>query len=220
MCSGSDYYSPGMATPTKPLPATSYAILGILSIHPMSGYELAGAIERSIVNFWPVSRSQIYSELGRLEDLGLIAGTDVAQERVPDKRVFEMTEAGEAAFSTWVSTPGYEPSRMRLGFCLKTFFGHHMPRDTMIANLERFRKENEDRVDYLARVDEILGVLPEAVFTRATADLGRRIAQTAADWAGELLEDLPELRELSDEEHEEIHRIARGLFNAAPPPAG
>lgn len=206
-----------MSPGKKALPSTSYAVLGILSIHPMSGYELAAAAERSIANFWPVSRSQIYSELARLETLGMIAGTDVAQERVPDKRVFEITDAGQEAFTAWVAEPGYEPSRMRLGFCLKTFFGHHMPRETMIANLEQFKKESAERAVYLARVDELLKTLPEAAFTRATADLGRRIAATAAEWAGDLLSDLPEMRDLSDEEHEEIHRIARDLFRAAPP---
>lgn len=204
-----------MATPRKTLPTTSYAVLGILSIHPMSGYELAQAAERSIANFWPVSRSQVYSELARLEELGLIAGTDVAQERVPDKRVFEITDDGDAAFAAWIGEPGYEPMRMRLGFCLKTFFGHHMPRETMIENLQRFRKENEERVAYLSRIVEMLGVLPEAAFTRATAELGLRIARTSAQWAEEVLTDLPEIRETSQEEHEQIHRIARELFRKA-----
>lgn len=219
MGSGLDYYSSGMRPLAKPLPSTSYAVLGILSIHPMSGYELAGAAERSITNFWPVSRSQIYSELARLEGMGLVAGTDVAQERVPDKRVFEITPDGVAAFTAWIAQPGYEPSRMRLGFCLKTFFGHHMPRETMIANLERFKDENEERAEYLTRVDELLKTLPEAAFTRATADLGRRMAITAAQWADDLLADLPEMRDVTDEEHEEIHRIARDLFRSAPPPS-
>ncbi|HVL89049.1 MAG TPA: PadR family transcriptional regulator [Actinomycetota bacterium] len=196
----------------KSLPTTSYAVLGILSIHPMSGYELAQAAERSIANFWPISRSQVYSELARLEDLGLIAGADVAQERVPDKRVFEITPAGEDAFTEWVSAPGYEPTRMRLGFCLKTFFGHHMPRETMVENLERFKKENEEQIAYLQRVVNMLGVLPEAAFTRATAELGLRIARTSAQWAEELLANVPEIRHSSGEEHEEVHRIARELF--------
>ena len=104
--------------PTKKLPTTSHAVLGILSISPMSGYELTQAAERSIANFWPISRSQVYTELARLEDLRLVRGTDVAQDGAPDKRVFEITPAGHETFAAWMATPGYEPDRMRLGFCL------------------------------------------------------------------------------------------------------
>jgi DNA-binding PadR family transcriptional regulator len=199
----------------KKLPTTSYAVLGILSISPMSGYELAQAAERSIANFWPVSRSQIYTELGRLEELELVRGADVEQERAPDKRVFELTPSGHDAFAGWVATPGYEPDRMRLGFCLKTFFGHHMPREVMIENLERFKAENEAHVAYLRQVIDLLSTLPEAAYTRATATLGMRISEAAATWAGELLADLPQISE-PGAGHEEVHRVARELFRKAP----
>jgi PadR family transcriptional regulator, regulatory protein AphA len=193
-------------------------VLGILSISPMSGYELAQAVERSIANFWPVSRSQVYTELARLEELELVGGTDVEQNHAPDKRVFELTPSGNEAFVSWLSIPGYEPDRMRLGFCLKTFFGHHMPREVMVQNLRSFKKENEEHAAYLSRMVELLSTLPEAAFTRATALLGQRIARTAAEWADELLEDLPEIRELPEHEHEEIHKVARELFRKASPP--
>lgn len=210
----------GYGTGTMALPTTSYAVLGILSVSSMSGYELAQAAERSIDNFWPISRSQVYSELARLEGLGFVRGTEVAQERVPDKRVFELTEAGHDAFTQWISTPGYEAERIRMGFCLKMFFGHHMPRAVMIENLERFRKEQEGHVVYLERIVEMLSVLPEAAYTRATAELGRRTSEAAAKWAEELLADLPDLPDMhpvrDEAQHEEIHRVARELFRKAP----
>ena len=78
------------------LTTSSHAVLGLLSIVPMSGYDLFQAVERSVGRFWPISKSQVYAELPRLESAGLIQGTDVHQERLPDKRVFRLTEAGEA----------------------------------------------------------------------------------------------------------------------------
>ena len=57
---------------------TSRAILGLLSIVPMSGYDLAQAAERMVGRFWPVSKSQVYAELARLEPLGLVQGTEIA----------------------------------------------------------------------------------------------------------------------------------------------
>ena len=48
------------------LPATAYVVLGLMSIRPMTGYELTGYADRSIGNFFPLTRSHIYSELERL----------------------------------------------------------------------------------------------------------------------------------------------------------
>lgn len=86
-------------------PTTSFALLGLLVRSPMSGYDLASLVERSIANFWPVARSQVYGELARLDSLGYVRGSDVAQERLPDKRVYEITRRA------WLrSTPGW-PTR-------------------------------------------------------------------------------------------------------------
>src|SRR5260370_871676 len=52
----------------------------------MSGYDLAQAAERSVGRFWPISKSQVYAELARLEPLGLVQGTEIAQDRRPDNR--------------------------------------------------------------------------------------------------------------------------------------
>lgn len=199
------------------LPTTSYALMGLLSVSSMSGYDLAQAADRSIANFWPVSRSQVYGELARLEGLGLVEGTDVAQERLPDKRVFEITPAGDAALEAWLAVPGYEPERMRLGFCVKMFFGHRMPRETLVTNLEHFRDTAQARAAYLGNIVELLGELPEAAYVRATALLGQRISETAAAWAADMLSSLPELEgSQTDKDHEQVHAKARELFKRAP----
>jgi DNA-binding PadR family transcriptional regulator len=60
------------------LSATTYVVLGLVSIRPMTGYELAAYAERSIGNFFPLTRSHIYSELDRLGRLGLLEATEIA----------------------------------------------------------------------------------------------------------------------------------------------
>jgi DNA-binding PadR family transcriptional regulator len=106
------------------LTTSSHAILGLLSIAPMSGYDLFQAVERSVGRFWPISRSQVYAELARLEPLGLVQGTDVPQERLPDKRVFQLTMAGEEALDAWLGHGELEHPQFRISFLLKILFGH------------------------------------------------------------------------------------------------
>jgi DNA-binding PadR family transcriptional regulator len=68
---------------SRRLTTTSCAVPGLLSISPMSGYELHQAVARSIARFWPISKSQVYAGLGRLEPLGMVEGTEVPQQRLP-----------------------------------------------------------------------------------------------------------------------------------------
>lgn len=198
------------------LPTTSYALLGLLDVSPMSGYDLALAADRSIAMFWPVSRSQVYSELARLERMGLVRGRAVAQERLPDKTVYSPTEDGLRELSAWLAKAGFEPERYRCEFFVKMFFGHHMPRETIIANLDQFKADHETHAAYLRKVVQIMEVLPQAAYARATAEFGLRVSEESVKWATEMLRDLPEIpHPESDEDHDRLHKVARGLFSKA-----
>src|SRR5207245_7840449 len=87
-----------------------------VAIAPMSGYDLHQAVDRSVRHMWPISKSQVYAELARLEPLGLVGGTDVPQERLPDKRVFSLTGAGEGGLDEWLEDPDVEAPQVRLPF--------------------------------------------------------------------------------------------------------
>lgn len=64
-----------MASPSR----TIYAILGFLTVKPMSGYDIKKAVEVSIANFWKESYGQIYPMLKRLAKEGLVEKTDTEQ---------------------------------------------------------------------------------------------------------------------------------------------
>jgi PadR family transcriptional regulator AphA len=179
----------------KPLPATSYAVLGMLSLSPMSGYELNQNVDKSIANFWQISKSQVYGELSRLEQLGLVRSTEVEQERLPDKRTYQLTDAGAAALDDWLSAPGHGPRRLRSGLLLKTFFAHRMDGERFVRLLEEYRGQAEVEREYLAEVIESLDPsLPETFYSRATALYGLRQAETALAWIDEVKKSLPKPR--------------------------
>ena len=78
------------------LTPSSYAVLGLLTRHPSSGYELGTRAAASIDNFWPLTRTHIYGELAKLEALGYIVGVEVAQE-LPGAAATGRTQRGEVA---------------------------------------------------------------------------------------------------------------------------
>ena len=55
---------------STPLNATAASILGLLTLKPMSGWDLYGTFEETIGQFWSVSRSQVYRELRTLAAAG------------------------------------------------------------------------------------------------------------------------------------------------------
>ena len=73
------------------------AVLAALLDGESSGYDLAKGFDASVANFWVATPQQLYRELDRLADQGLVQARIVHQERRPNKRMFALTEAGRAA---------------------------------------------------------------------------------------------------------------------------
>lgn len=81
-----------------------HAILTALLERPSSGLELARRFDKSIRYFWSASHQQIYRELGRLEEAGLIR--ELPQPPSPGQRKeYEVLPAGRAALTEWMAGP-------------------------------------------------------------------------------------------------------------------
>ena len=168
------------------LPTTSFALLGLLARRPMSGYDLAAYVASSVARFWPVAKSQVYGELARLEELGYVEGTLVAQQRRPDKRTFAITAAGEEALDSWLDEPGPRPERRRVPLLVKVFFADRMRPERLAQLLARAREQAEDERRTLAQIAERLAGRPELAAQRATAIFGVRHAEATLAWLDEV----------------------------------
>lgn len=173
------------------LTTTSHAILGLLSIAPMSGYDLHQAVDRSVRHLWPISKSQVYAEVARLEPLGFIAGTDVPQERLPDKRVFRLTEAGEAALDEWLRSGELEAPQFRLPFLLPALFGHRLGPERIGELLDHIKAGAETRRRDFQALLEAMDSAPGTEYARLVVLHGVRLAEATAAWADEAAERLP-----------------------------
>ena len=79
------------------------AVLAALLEGESSGYDLAKDFDASVANFWMATPQQLYRELDRLAEQGLIQARVVHQERRPNKRMFSLTEAGREAIQEFTS---------------------------------------------------------------------------------------------------------------------
>jgi len=172
------------------LTPTSYAVLGYLSITPMSGYDLTAAVRKSIDQFWQISKSQIYKELPLLEADDLVIATHVEQDRYPDKRIYEITSLGKTALDTWLNSSELPSSVSRIPELLKLFFGHRMD-DASIRSM--LRASRQAHADSVARFETLIGQLdavPSARYVVATARYGLLDAQMVVTWIDDTLRTL------------------------------
>jgi DNA-binding PadR family transcriptional regulator len=168
------------------LPATAYVVLGLVSIRPMSGYELAAYAERSIGNFFPLTRSHINSEIDRLGRLGLLETTEIAQQNAPTKRVYQITPDGSGELRRWLGDAVMKEERSRSLFLVRIFFGDRTSPERLAALLDEFESAARARRDRLAAIADKLADRPASVFRRSTAMFGLRREQASLDWVAEV----------------------------------
>lgn len=83
-----------------------YAILGLLSWKPSTGYELKKIFEESSAMYWSGNNNQIYKSLVSLLDEGYVTNEILHQESAPTKKIYRITDEGLARLREWVlSTP-------------------------------------------------------------------------------------------------------------------
>jgi DNA-binding PadR family transcriptional regulator len=76
-----------------------YALLGMLAAKPGTGYEITRRFDLSLSNAWHASHSQIYPELGRLEEEGL---AEVVGTGARNSRTYGVTAAGREELRRWL----------------------------------------------------------------------------------------------------------------------
>jgi DNA-binding PadR family transcriptional regulator len=119
------------------LSATAYVILGMIRKEPKSGYEIKALVDKTTRFFWAASYGQIYPELKRLSEAGLVEGAD-SPTGGRKRTVYEITADGEAELEAWLRQPPrtYE---LRDEGLLKLFFADALPTSEAVEILRAMR---------------------------------------------------------------------------------
>jgi PadR family transcriptional regulator, regulatory protein AphA len=122
-----------------------FALLATLSAGPRSGYDLMQRFDGTVAFVWHAPHSQIYPELRRMEQAGLIAADEVPRGPKGTKRVYRLTDAGMAelrAQASQVTPLGRERDPTRLWAAYLEF----ADADAIIAQLEEHLAHHEERI--------------------------------------------------------------------------
>ncbi|GAA1701559.1 helix-turn-helix transcriptional regulator [Microbacterium sediminicola] len=82
-----------------------YALLALLRVGPLSGYDLAKQFTQSVGHVWHAPDSQIYPELRKMEGEGLVEAEEQARGERGRRRMYHVTPTGDQAFLDWMASP-------------------------------------------------------------------------------------------------------------------
>ena len=134
------------------LSKTSYVILGMLRLGRRTGYEIKSLVDVSTRFFWAASYGQIYPELARLEERGLVRGED-DRSNGRRRRAYELTPAGERALHAWLTSEEPLHIELRHEGALKFFFSDALSRDEQLAQLRHIRETHERIAEQLRSIE-------------------------------------------------------------------
>lgn len=164
----------------------SHAILGLLTVTPMTGYDLKNrAFDVTITHFWKADQSQIYRTLNRLAEAGQVECRIEAQDDRPDRKVYSITDAGREELHRWLQTEQRLPVT-RDPFLVQLFFAGLLDDTTILEHIARHREAHEAKLRQYQAID-----IPNPgnngnermqVFWRLTLEMGIATEQTYLNW--------------------------------------
>ncbi|WP_405816061.1 PadR family transcriptional regulator [Streptomyces sp. NBC_01390] len=169
-----------------------HAVLGLLSHHPASGYELAKHFKSTLTGVWYARNHQLYPELGRLAEDGFV---EVVEEGPRGRRTYSITDLGRTELRRWLVE--VEPDRSTRSetylraFLLATVLG----RDDALTVLDREMGVWEaNRAALQEGLDKAEGsVPPDDPYVLATT-MGVRLNEAMLDWAHDTISRIREHR--------------------------
>lgn len=174
-----------------------HAMLGLIAeMDGASGYDLLKVFEISLANVWPARQSQLYGELGKLTEAGLI---EVAAEGPRGRKEYRITGAGRAELRHWlVDVPSKGAGRDEA--LLRVFFlGLVDP-----AEARSYMRRNVDGLQrHVAELDELEGKIDWgdddlSVYGRLVIEYGKRFMTMRRDWFDWALKEIEETEEIEE----------------------
>lgn len=159
----------------RPLSPTGRVILGMVGLGQTTGYDIKQLVDHSTRFFWAASYGQIYPELRRLEEAGLLSSRQEPTGGRP-RTVYELTPAGRAALDDWLRSDTDLMGEMRDEGMLKLFFSD-------LAGPERQRQILRQMAEtYRRKLDLLCKLAPARSGPALTLEFGKGVTGWMLEW--------------------------------------
>ena len=141
-----------------------------------------------MANVWPATQSQLYGELNKLADAGLIEAAELGPR---GRKEYAITDAGRAELRRWMTSP-QEDAAFRSAKLLRVFLLDQLAPEEAGKYLTALRAHADREHQRYADIRDSNVWLEddEAFFARAALENGLRFTQMEADWASWVLDEL------------------------------
>lgn len=163
-----------------------HAALGLLAQQPGSGYDLLKQFQLSMANVWPATQSQLYGELNKLAERGLI---EVSSLGPRGRKEYAITDAGRAELRRWMTAADDDPPYRSVSL-LRVFLLSELSPDEAVGFLESWRESADDEHARFAEMRDAYGWDRHDAdfYGRAALEYGLRSNQMEAEWATWVIE--------------------------------
>jgi PadR family transcriptional regulator, regulatory protein AphA len=174
---------------------TRYVLFGLLQEENLSGYEMKKIIDKRMSFFWQESFGQIYPELNKMVEEGLveISNTESEGNIKREKTRYKITPNGEKELKKWMKEEN-EKDTVRSEFLLKMYLSTPENIDEMRRHVIKFKKQAEEKLElfnlYEAELNKIIEVHNNHKQILYVLNLGIRQAKLYVDWSKQILEDM------------------------------
>jgi PadR family transcriptional regulator, regulatory protein AphA len=183
---------------------SKYAVLGLLSMGPMSGYDIKKKVEATLRYFWNESYGQIYPILKRLVADGLATQSVEEQTGKPDRYVYTLTSQGRQELQQWLGEPA-EPQVERIEILLKLSFGQQLSMPENIQQVEHFRESQQKLYQEVQDLEQQMRLdhsdNPNLPYWLTAISYGLHTKKALIQWCDETL---TRLREIEHAEHQSL----------------
>ena len=172
-----------MTTSDPELPAievspTGRVILGMIALGKRTGYDIKAFVDRTARYFWAASYGQLYPELKRLEDQGLVRGRpEPSGGRA--RTVYDLTEAGTAALQRWLESDDEPSYELRDEGMLKLFLSDSLP-ERRIDIVRAMRAREERALAHLRSIEPHASKGPAGPYL--TLQMGIALTESTIKW--------------------------------------
>ena len=170
-------------------------LLGLLTIGPMSGYDLGQAIRTSVGFFWNESYGQIYPNLKNLAAEGLVTSKTERQKGKPDRHIYSITKKGRERLAAWLAVAP-QPEIPRNELLLKLFFGAQVPAEILIGYVEAMVEKERALVQKFIETGKAVSAqqqFPDTPYWLMAARFGQLELEAHLRWGEEALAELCKL---------------------------
>lgn len=183
-----------------------FALLALLSKEPNSGYGLQRLLRGTLSHLWDARLQQIYAELGRAQEDGLVDVRLIDLPNRPAKKVYTLTTAGEDLLDGWLAdrTDAFVPKDALL---IKLYCLDRIPREPLLRQLgERLEHYAVEIERARARLDQVSRTDPSQLGELLTLEAALVRAEAHVTWCGRVIAVLREAPE--SEERAPVKRTA------------